>query len=217
MVPRTAAHKELISYPPPQYWYIESFPTKESCISHIWVMSHISTRKSEKCRAGHKCGAGHKCREVQKCRAGPKCRAGQKCRAGHKCRAVQKSGRGQSVGRGKSVGRGTSVGLGKSVGQGKSVGRGASLVPLVGRAQAQEIIFDLLYIYIYMRLFFVFSPLPAAGCGGDTAGVGAGLCVGGIGLLFDIFGAPPGDGATYTLQHITSHCSTLQRTATHVT
>jgi len=44
-----------------------------------------------------------------------------------------------------------------------------------------------------------------------------GVCVGGIALLFDIFGAPPGDGATYTLQHTASRCTTLQRTATHVT
>jgi len=34
---------------------------------------------------------------------------------------------------------------------------------------------------------FVFSPVPAAGCGGDTAEVGVGLCVGEIGLLFDNF------------------------------
>ena len=65
--------------------------------------------------------------------------------------------------------------------------------------------------------FFVFSPLPAAGCGGNAAGVGGRVCVGEIGLLFDIFGAPPGDGATYTLQHNASHCSTLHRTTTHVT
>jgi len=66
----------------------------------------------------------------------------------------------------------------------------------------------------------VFSPLPAAGCGKGAAGghggqvVGAGVCVGGIGLLFDIFGAPPGDGATYTLPYTLSqtaaHCNTLQ-------
>jgi len=53
----------------------------------------------------------------------------------------------------------------------------------------------------------VFSPLPAAGCGKGAAeghggkAVGVGVCVGGIGLLLDILGAPPGDGATYTLPY----------------
>jgi len=47
--------------------------------------------------------------------------------------------------------------------------------------------------------------------------VGVGVCVGGIGLLSDIFGAPPGDGATYTLHHTAEHCNTMQHTATHVT
>ena len=61
----------------------------------------------------------------------------------------------------------------------------------------------------------MFSSLPPAEFGGDAEGVGVGVCVGGIGLLFDIFGAPPGDRATYTLQHTASYCSTLQRTATH--
>jgi len=46
--------------------------------------------------------------------------------------------------------------------------------------------------------------------------VGVGVCVGGIGLLFDISGAPPRDGATYTPQHTAAHCNTLQHTATHV-
>jgi len=53
------------------------------------------------------------------------------------------------------------------------------------------------------------------GRGGDAArgqAVGVGVCVWGIGLLFDIFGVPPGDGATYTLHHTAPHCNTLQHT-----
>jgi len=56
----------------------------------------------------------------------------------------------------------------------------------------------------------------SAGCPGGQAG-GVGACVWGIGLLFDIFGAPPVDGAvTYTLQHIAAQRNTLQHTPTHV-
>jgi len=53
------------------------------------------------------------------------------------------------------------------------------------------------------------------GRGGDAArgqAVGVGVCVWGIGLLFDIFGVLPGDGATYTLHHTAPHCNTLQHT-----